>query len=165
VRPLDEAEGTRAALLAAGAAALDEAALEALRIQAGVARFGRDVDATRLPMEAALTAGAIAFDKGCYIGQEVVLRATARGHLQKGLVLLRLPAGTAPGAKLLAAGAEVGAVTSVAGSEDGLIGLGYAKRACWPAGTRLMVAASGAELGEATVVRTLVEEPAAKPGL
>jgi folate-binding protein YgfZ len=160
VRPLAEAEGVRAALLASGAVALDEAALEALRIQGGLARFGHDMDATRLPMEAALTASAIAFDKGCYTGQEVVLRATQRGQIQRGLVQLALPAGVPPGARLLAAGVEVGLVTSAADLPEGRLGLGYLRRAHWVVGARLALA--GAE-GEAVVRRVLVEEaPAVK---
>src|SRR6266511_2606932 len=51
----------------------------------GQARFGAEMDASRLPMEAGLTRLAISFSKGCYTGQEVVLRATSRGHLQRGL--------------------------------------------------------------------------------
>ena len=57
-----------------------------------MARFGADMDGERLPMEAALTRDAIHFQKGCYLGQEVVLRATVRGQIQKGLVQLELPA-------------------------------------------------------------------------
>jgi len=163
VRPLAEAEGVRRALLAAGAAALDEAAMEALRILGGFARFGPDMDGTRLPMEAALTASAIAFDKGCYTGQEVVLRATQRGQIQKGLVQLELPAGAGPGTRLTAAGAEVGLVTSAADTPEGRVGLGYLRRAHWTVGARLGLA--GAE-GEAVVRRVLVEERAtAKAGL
>ena len=156
VRPLAEAEGVRAALLMAGAEALDEAALEALRIRGGFARFGVDMDGSRLPMEAALTATAISFDKGCYTGQEVVLRATQRGQIQRGLVQLELPAGAGPGATLLAAGAEVGVVTSAADLPEGRLGLGYLRRAHWKLGERL--ALGGAE-GEAVVRRVLVEEP------
>ncbi len=156
-----QAEGVRASLLSGGAAALEEADLEALRIQGGFARFGRDMDATRLPMEAGLTRSAIDFEKGCYIGQEVVLRATARGQLQKGLVQLALPPGAGPGAKLLAGTAEVGLVTSAAETPVGRLGLGYLRRAHWKAGERLQV-----EGGEAVVRRLLAEEePAPKAAL
>ena len=83
--------GLRAALLAAGAADLDAADLEALRIEEGVARFGADMDGERLPMEAALTRDAIHFQKGCYLGQEVVLRATVRGADPEGARAARAP--------------------------------------------------------------------------
>ena len=127
--------------------------LEALRIEAGLARFGADMDAERLPMEAGLTRQAIHFGKGCYIGQEVVLRATVRGHLQKGLVQLALPPGAGPGARLLAAGQEVGWVTSAAETTQGRLGLGYLRRAHWKEGERLAT-----EGGEAVVRRMVVEE-------
>jgi folate-binding protein YgfZ len=152
--PPEEAEALRSALLADGAAPLEDEDLEVLRVSAGIARFGADVDASRLPMEAGLTRPAISFSKGCYIGQEVVLRATARGHLQRGLVQLALPAGAGPGTKLVAGGQEVGVVTSAAETPEGRLGLGYLRRAHWKEGAR--VDAAGAE---AVVRRVLVEEP------
>jgi len=161
VVPAAEAEGVHARLVASGAVALEEADLEALRIRGGFARFGLDMDATRLPMEAGLTRSAIDFGKGCYIGQEVVLRATARGQLQKGLVQLSLPAGAGPGAKLLSGSGEVGVVTSAAETPDGRLGLGYLRRAHWKVGERLAV-----EGGEAVVRRVLAaEEPAGAPAV
>jgi folate-binding protein YgfZ len=153
VLPAPEAEATRAALVADGAASLDEADLEALRILAGVARFGADMDASRLPMEAGLTRSAIHFGKGCYVGQEVVLRATARGHLQRGLVQLALPEGAGPGTPLVAGGQEVGVVTSAADTPEGRVGLGYLRRAHWTEGARV-----GAGAGEAVVRRVVVED-------
>ena len=110
----DEADALRAELVARGFHDLSAEDLEAIRILGGQARFGADMDATRLPMEAGLTRVAISFTKGCYTGQEVVLRATARGHLQRGLVQLALPAGAGPGTALTAGGQEVGVVTSAA---------------------------------------------------
>ncbi|HEY6101045.1 MAG TPA: folate-binding protein, partial [Anaeromyxobacter sp.] len=71
--PAAEAQALRAALAAQGALSLDAEDLEALRILAGLARYGADMDASRLPMEAGLTHAAISFGKGCYTGQEVVL--------------------------------------------------------------------------------------------
>ncbi|WP_041448359.1 folate-binding protein YgfZ [Anaeromyxobacter sp. Fw109-5] len=152
--PPHEAEALRAELLAEGAVALDEGELEALRILAAVPRFGADMDASRLPMEAGLTRAAISFSKGCYIGQEVVLRATARGHLQRGLVQLALPGGAGPGTKLTAGGQEVGVVTSAADTPEGRLGLGYLRRAHWKPGA--VVDAGGQP---ATVRRVIVEEP------
>jgi folate-binding protein YgfZ len=148
-----EGEALRAALVAEGLLALGEEELEALRIAGGAARFGADVDASRLPMEAGLTRSAISFTKGCYIGQEVVLRATARGHLQRGLVQLVLPPGAGPGTPLLAGGEEVGTVTSAADTPEGRVGLGYLRRAHWREGERLR-----AGEGEAVVTRVVVED-------
>jgi hypothetical protein len=151
--PPAEAEALRAALVAEGAATLDEGALEALRILGGFARYGADMDPSRLPMEAGLTRAAISFTKGCYTGQEVVLRATARGHLQRGLVQLALPPGAGPGTPLAAGGQEVGTVTSVAETPEGRVGLGYLRRAHWREGER--VQAGGAD---AVVRRVVVED-------
>jgi len=148
--PADRAEALRAGLVEAGAAALDEADLEALRIAGGVGRWGAELDASRLPMEAGLTADAISFTKGCYLGQEVVVRATSRGQIQRGLVLLRLPDQAGPGSRLSADGAEAGTVTSAAATPEGRLGLGYLRRAHWGEGTRL--ATDG---GEAVVLRAL----------
>ena len=151
--PPGEAAAQRAALVSRGAVPLDPADLEALRLEAGLARFGADMDAERLPMEAGLTRDAIHFGKGCYIGQEVVLRATVRGHLQKGLVQLELPPAAGPGARLLAGGEEVGWITSAAQTTRGRLGLGYLRRAHWKEGERLAT-----EGGEAVVRRVVVEE-------
>jgi folate-binding protein YgfZ len=151
--PAAEAEAARAALVTGGLAALDEEALEALRILGGVARFGADMDAARLPMEAGLTRAAISFTKGCYIGQEIVVRATVRGQLQRGLVLLELPAGAGPGTALAAGGGEVGVVTSAAETPEGRVGLGYLRRAHWREGERLDAAG-----GSATVRKVIVED-------
>ena len=146
--PADRAEPLRATLVAHGAAALEEADLEALRVAGGVARWGADMDGSRLPMEAGLTADAISFTKGCYLGQEVVVRATSRGQIQRGLVLLRLPDGAGPGSRLSVDGDEAGVVTSAAATPEGRLGLAYLRRAHWTAGTRL--ATDG---GEAEVLR------------
>jgi tRNA-modifying protein YgfZ len=149
----DRAEALRAAAVEQGATGLDADELEALRVLAGVPRFGADMDSSRLPMEAGLTSAAISAGKGCYTGQEVVLRATVRGHLQRGLVQLTLPPGAAPGTALTAGGQEVGAVTSAVDTPEGRIGLGYLRRAHWKEGER--VQAGGAE---AVVRRVIVED-------
>lgn len=153
VLPPGEAEALREALVAAGAAALGPEDLEALRVLAGIPRQGADIDPARLVMEAALTASAVAFDKGCYLGQEIVLRGTYRGQIQRGLVQLALPAGAGPGATLRAKGQEVGAVTSAVQTPEGWIGLGYLRRAHWNDGERLET-----DGGEAVVRKVLVKE-------
>ncbi len=151
--PAAEVEALRTALIEEGAVSLGGEEMEALRVQGGFARFGADMDASRLPMEAGLTRDAISFTKGCYIGQEVVLRATARGHLQRGLVQLALPPGAGPGTVLTADGREVGVVTSAAAAPEGCVGLGYVRRAHWREGETLHAAG-----GEAVVRRVIVED-------
>jgi len=158
VVPAGEVEPLRARLEAAGAVPLDEGDLEVLRVLGGQARWGVDMDGARLPMEAGLTGPAIHFGKGCYPGQEVVLRATVRGQVQRGLVQLALPAGAGAGARLRAGGVEVGWVTSAVDGPDGRVGLGYLRRAHWAPGERLQV-----DGGEAVVRRALVEEKVGPP--
>ena len=159
VVPAADAGPLRAALAAEGALPLDAEDLEALRILAGLARFGADMDASRLPMEAGLTRAAISFGKGCYTGQEVVLRATVRGHLQRGLVQLALPAGAGPGTPLVANGQEVGTVTSAADTPEGRVGLGYLRRAHWKEGERVRAGEA-----DAVVRRVIVEDGIAAAG-
>ena len=155
-----EAGPLAAALAVAGAVALDDGDLEALRILGGIARWGREMDGARLPMEVGLTADAISFSKGCYPGQEVVLRATVRGQVQRGLVQLGLPPATPAGAVLRAGGVEVGVVTSVAETPAGWLGLGLVRRAWWAPGTALDL-----ELGAAIVRRAIAgEAEASAPG-
>ncbi len=74
----------------AGGAVGDDAAWEAIRIEHGLPRFGVEVDASLYPQEAALEKLAVSFDKGCYLGQEVVYMLENRGHVKRKLVPLDL---------------------------------------------------------------------------
>lgn len=78
------------AVVNAGGAVIDEAMWEALRIERGLPRFGVEVDKTLLPQEAALEKLAVAFDKGCYLGQEVVYMLEHRGRPKRKLVRLEI---------------------------------------------------------------------------
>ncbi len=145
------ADGVAIALLrdrlrAAGAAELDEASAEALRIEAGVPRFPVDMDEDPIPLEAGIEGRAISFTKGCYVGQEVIIRVLHRGH---GRVARKLVGLTFDGDALPAAGgalqsgdAEVGKVTSRTWSPalGRGIGLGYVHRDFVAPGTELTVA-------------------------
>lgn len=64
-----------------GAVALDEDALEVLRVEAGRPRWGAELDGTTIPLEAHLRERAISETKGCYTGQEVIVRILHRGHV------------------------------------------------------------------------------------
>jgi len=120
---------------------LDEAEFEERRIEAGTPRYGVDMGEDRLPIEANIH-DAVSFTKGCYLGQEVIARATNLGHINRKLVGLWLD-GDEPavrGAKLSApARAEAGFVTSSAQSRrfGGAIALGYVHRTLWEPGTEL----------------------------
>ena len=119
-------------------------AQETLRIEAGRPAFGHEIDQRFNPLEAELRSS-ISFDKGCYIGQEVVARLDTYKKVSKLLVGLRLP--DAPqverGAKLHADGKERGFVTSV-GYSPALqqpIALAYVRTAYATPGTTLSLGA------------------------
>ncbi|MEO6954510.1 MAG: glycine cleavage T C-terminal barrel domain-containing protein [Polyangia bacterium] len=116
---------------------------ELLRIEAGTARYGQDLDEERLVVEANLE-DAISFDKGCYLGQEVVVRATTRGRVNRKLMGLVVSGeGSAPPGKLRsAAQPEAGLVTSSVDSPHfgGPIALAYVHRAALDADQPLTLA-------------------------
>jgi len=120
---------------------LDEADFEERRVEAGTPRYGVDMGEDRLPIEAGIN-DAVSFTKGCYLGQEVIARATNLGHINRRLVGLILDgdAPAAAGAKLSAATRpEAGWVTSSVRSRrlGKTIALGYVHRTRWDPGTRL----------------------------
>lgn len=90
-------------------------ALESLRIEAGVPRYGRDVDETTVLPEAGLE-GIVSRTKGCYLGQELVVRVRDRGQLTRRLCHLALegPRGAAHGDAVIAGDRPVGTITSSA---------------------------------------------------
>ena len=86
--------------LAAGLGAVDgrvfgDEAYDVLRIEAGVPRFGAEIDEQVMPAEAGVVDRAVSFTKGCYIGQEPVARLHYRGHANRGLRSILLD-GTPP---------------------------------------------------------------------
>ncbi len=93
---------------------VDDEEVEALRIAAGVPRFGVDMTERTLVHEAGLQRRSVSFDKGCYLGQETVARVEYRGGVNKRLVGLRLPAPVSVGTTVTNGEKSVGAVTSVA---------------------------------------------------
>ena len=131
-----------AALAAIGGAAGDARAWDALRVERRVPVFGVDFDGARYPQEAGLEKRAVAFDKGCYLGQEVVCMLELRGQVKQRLVALRLDAGEPPakGAEVKdAAGEAVGAVKSAAATPGGTIAIAMVKRKKSDDGTELAV--------------------------
>ena len=139
-----------AALLAAGAVRATDADVEAVRIESGRPRFGADMDADTIPLEAGLDARAISRTKGCYVGQEVIVRVIDRGHgrVARRLVGLTLPSDVpvpSAGARLQAGGKDVGRVTSAVFSPALArpAALGYAQRDYVEPGTHLQVEGSG----------------------
>jgi folate-binding protein YgfZ len=146
------AEAFMSALAAAGAVALDETTAEAIRVEAGVPRFGRDMDEETIPLEAGIEARAISFTKGCYVGQEVIVRVLHRGHgrVARRLVGLRLD-GDRPPASAVAVRAgdrEIGRITSAAWSPSlqRPIALAYVHRDFVTPGTMVSVEGVNAEV-------------------
>ena len=143
VVPIERAGDVRRQL-AATAAALSDEARTILRIEAGRPEFGIDMDHETIPLEAGLLDRAISTSKGCYVGQEVIIRVLHRGggRVAKRLVRLRFDGDLpAAGATLSAGGRDVGRVTSAARSpRDGAIGLGYVHRDVVREGLQVQVA-------------------------
>ena len=85
---------------AAGAVRVSEADAEAVRIESGRPRFGVDMDTDTIPLEAGLENRAISRSKGCYVGQEVIVRVQDRGHgrVAKRLVITALGEAALPSA-------------------------------------------------------------------
>lgn len=135
------AAGLITGLEAAGARAVRAEAIEAARVEAGYPVFGVDMTEDIIPLEAGIEERAISFTKGCYVGQEIVIRVLHRGQgrVAKKLVPLTFSGALQPaGAKLHAGEREVGYVTSAAVSPRlGPIGLGYVHRDFVAPGTSL----------------------------
>ena len=118
------------AAVAGGAVPIGAATRETLRIERGLPRFGIDFDGSNLPAEAGVVERAISFTKGCYIGQEPIVRLAHRGHANRELHRLRLDAPPELPATLQEGEREVGRLTSSAGlPEGGAAALGYVRRA------------------------------------
>jgi folate-binding protein YgfZ len=141
--------------IAAGARAAGSEAFEVLRIESGVPRHGRDVFSDTLALEAPY-AHAISFRKGCYLGQEVMERITARGNVNRKLVGVELESGAVaePGVRLFAADRDVGWITSAARSWrlGRTVGLAYVRRDYGEPGAVLALGAAG---GPGATVRAL----------
>ena len=141
----------------------DSDAIEVMRIKQGIPRWSRELTNDIIPIEANLEQRAIDYQKGCYIGQEVISRIKMSGQTNKrlcGLISLDdLP--LQPGMKLAAPsapGKEVGWITSATRSERQEIALGYVKRGFNNVGTKL-TAASPSGLDTVTAGGSASEAP------
>ena len=153
------------AVAAAGAVVPDAAVVEALRIEAGVPQFLTDMTDDTIPLEAGIEAQAISETKGCYPGQEVIVRIRDRG---KGRVARKLVGLTIEGAVVPASGdrmfvddKEIGYVTSASDSPAlGVpIALGYVHRNHMAPGSRVTVAHGDARLAATVTALPFVPSP------
>jgi len=123
-------------------------AIEMARIEAGIPRFGVDMDETNLPPEAGIDARAISYTKGCYIGQEVIARIRTYGQVAKALRGLRLADNLKDvprkGDKLYLGDKEIGYVTSAIASPTlkSNIALAYVRREANQIGAELILQTS-----------------------
>jgi folate-binding protein YgfZ len=107
---------------------LDAEELERRRVEAGVPRWGRELDDRILPAEAGLDATHINFGKGCYPGQEPIARLHYRGKANRALRVLELADVPPYDAELVHEGKIVGRVTSAVRRPDGsVVALGYVR--------------------------------------
>lgn len=128
-------------LVAHGAERRGAELLEAGRIEAGLPRWGAELDEAVLPNEAWLERTAISYTKGCYLGQETVARLRTYGHVNRHLVALLFPLGSSvvPGAAVRAGEETVGKVTSAVDSpwRGRRVALAYVRREHEAPGTLL----------------------------
>ncbi len=137
------ADGADDQLAALEVPAISEAGWELARIRAGRPRMGVDFGEHTLPQEAGLKRRALAFDQGCYVGQEPVVMLEHRGKPPKRLVRLSLESGPAPapGDAIVAGEREVGTITSAAADGDGACALALVKRKALEGDAPIMVGA------------------------
>jgi folate-binding protein YgfZ len=148
VKPEDVSK-TWNTLVGAGATPVGSEALEWLRIAMGMPLLGVDIRDRDLPQETEQMR-ALNFNKGCYIGQEIVERIRSRGNVHRKFAgfLAEMGTGIAPGAKVLADGKEVGEITSAttlptaAGART--IALGYIRREMGVPGREVIIGAASA---------------------
>lgn len=116
---------------------------EVLRIEAGSPVFGPDTDANRLVMEVGRIEQAISYTKGCFLGQEPIVMARDRGHVNRLLLGVKVAGDTVlpSGARLFRDAEEVGQVTSSAYSPrlGHVVALAYLRRGNWEPGTGVTV--------------------------
>ena len=126
--------------LAADYRAMDESEWEVLRIENGIPRWGCELTREIIPPEANLAARAIDYEKGCYIGQEVISRMKMSGQTRQRLCGVTSEKALAPGKELHAETKMVGHVTSAVFSErlNAHIALAIIKRGYNETGTSLI---------------------------
>jgi folate-binding protein YgfZ len=146
----EHAESLWDSFLNAGARPVGYDALGILRIEAGIPRYGIDMDETNVVTEAALDE-AVSYTKGCYVGQEIIARIKYRGHVAKKLsgVAFNQQVKVEAGANIKSIDdKDIGRVTSVTSSPrlNQTIALGYLKYDYLSPGTKVKIAAASGDV-------------------
>jgi folate-binding protein YgfZ len=146
VLPASLANDLGASLRSAGAIDVSAAAADVCRIEGGRPLFRVDMDEDTIPLEAGIEDRAISLTKGCYVGQEVIIRVLHRGHGRVARKLVGIvfePGSSVPsrGDRITSPDREVGSITSAVESpaRGCPIALGYVHRDFQQPGTRLVV--------------------------
>jgi len=158
------------ALVAAGATRVGSDAIELHRIMSGIPRYGVDIRERDLPQETE-QARALNFNKGCYVGQEIVERIRSRGMVHRKFSGFVADAAVVPGTKILAGEKEVGEVTSAASAtisdREIHVALGYIRREVGTPGRDVMIGPTRARVASLPFTdalpqaeRSLEERPA-----
>jgi folate-binding protein YgfZ len=156
---------------AAGAAEVTADAVEVTRVEAGRPEFGPDMDEHTIPLEAGIETRSISFTKGCYVGQEVIIRVLHRGQgrVARRLVGLLGTSADGPlarGMRLEAGNKAIGSITSAVMSPrlGRPIALAYVHRDSAEPGTVLQATAETEESvpRQVTVVTTPFIRPASE---
>ena len=147
VLPVERRPDMVSLLQSGGASEASGAAAEVCRIEGGRPLFLTDMQEDTIPLEAGIEDRAISLTKGCYVGQEIIIRVLHRGHgrVARKLVGFTLdPGNSAParGAAIASGGREIGTVTSAVDSPDlgRPIALGYVHRDFVQPGTAVEIA-------------------------
>ena len=151
--PADREAALIEGLTDSGVALLTDELFTALRVAAGRPLFGVDMDTDTIPLEAGLLDRAISTTKGCYVGQEVIIRVLHRGggRVARRLVTIKFdgiePGQLQPGARLHVGDRETGHVTSLAPALDdsGLLALAYLRREFAEVGQKVVGGSSSLE--------------------
>jgi folate-binding protein YgfZ len=151
------------ALVASGAAPVGSEALELHRIVSGTPRYGVDIRERDLPQETE-QARALNFNKGCYVGQEIVERIRSRGAVHRKFTgfLADGPAQIARGNKISAGEKEVGEITSAASlhlaDREKTVALGYVRREVGVPGREIAIGSAKATVVQLPVTDSVLRQ-------
>ena len=140
------------AVQGAGAQPIGVDDLHALRVVAGRASFPADASDKSMVHELRFNTECCAFDKGCYVGQEVINRIDVKGAIQKRFTTVLLDAPVDVGAAVELEGRSVGALTSRASYGGREVGGGVLRKTAWAVGTEVRVTAPDGSVVQGRVV-------------